>query len=68
MQPVGRSHVNSVFKQTMDETGIEMSVQVSAVVAVVVNSVSPSEVNLEHGTKTLHDSVDLAAAENLAQA
>ena len=68
MQAVRRSHVDAVVEQAMNEAGIELRIHVRAVVTIVVDGITLGEVNLEHGSKALHDGFYFVAAKNFAQA
>src|SRR5439155_19096180 len=67
MQAIRWSHVNTAFEQQVYEAGITGGINIGTVIAVVVNRVAISEVDLEHRPKALNDCVHLSPAEHFAQ-
>ena len=68
MQAIRWSHVDAPFEQAMNEARVEMSIHIGAIVAVVVDGITAGEINLEHGTEALHDSLHIVPPKNFAQA
>src|SRR6266480_5725013 len=67
MQAIRWSHVNTAFEQQVYEAGIMGGINIGTVIAVVVNRVAISEVDLEHRPKALNDRPHLSPAEHFAQ-
>src|SRR5438876_909134 len=67
MQAIRWSHVNTAFEQQVYEAGITGGINIGTVIAVVVNRVAISEVDLEHRPKALNDCPRLSPAEHFAQ-
>src|SRR5260370_36845008 len=67
VQSVRRRHVDTMIEQSVDESRILCRIGVLAVVAIIVDGVAASEVNLKHRTETLNDSVDFSSAKNIPQ-
>src|SRR2546426_3454168 len=67
MQAIRWSHVNATFEQQVYEAGITTGINIGTVIAVVVNRVAISEVDLEHRPKALNDCPRLSPAEHFAQ-
>src|SRR5579862_100897 len=68
VQTIGRRHVDAALEQAMNEARVQRGISVAAIVAIVVDDITVSEVNLEHGAESLHDRLEVVAAEDLAQA
>src|SRR5260370_12945857 len=67
MQSVRRSHVDAAVEESVEESGVLCRIGVLAVVAIIVDGVAASEVNLKHRAETLNDGVNLASAKNITQ-
>src|SRR5260370_40689412 len=67
MQSVRRSHVDAAIEESVEESGVLCRIGVLAVVAIIADGVTSSEVNLKHRAETLNDGVNLASAKNITQ-